>query len=49
MLFPGRGLGPGIVTQTTRQELGAAGERLARRHLEKGLPVRGGKLAPPVR
>ena len=34
MLFPGRGLEPGLVTQTTRQVLGAAGERLARRHLE---------------
>jgi putative endonuclease len=35
MLFPGGGLGPGRVTQTTRQVLGAAGERLARRHLEQ--------------
>jgi putative endonuclease len=35
MLFPGRGLGPGRVTQTTRQVLGTAGEQLARRHLEQ--------------
>jgi putative endonuclease len=35
MLFPGRGLEPGLVTQTTRQVLGAAGELLARRHLEQ--------------
>ena len=35
VLFPGRGLGPGLVTQTARQELGATGERLARRHLEQ--------------
>jgi len=35
MLFPGRGLGPELVTQSTRQVLGAAGERLARRHLEQ--------------
>ena len=35
MLFPGRGLEPEVVTQTARQELGAAGEQLARRHLEK--------------
>ena len=35
MLFPGCGLGPGRVTQTTRQVLGAAGEQLARRHLEQ--------------
>jgi putative endonuclease len=35
VLFPGRGLGPGLVTQTTRQVLGAAGEQLARRHLEQ--------------
>ncbi len=35
MLFPGRGLGPGLVTQTSRQVLGAAGEQFARRHLEQ--------------
>jgi putative endonuclease len=35
MLFPGCGLGPGRVTRTTRQVLGAAGEQLARRHLEQ--------------
>ena len=35
MLFPGCGLGPGRVTQTTRQVLGTAGEQLARRHLEQ--------------
>ena len=35
MLFSGRGLGPGLVTQTARQVLGADGERLARRHLEQ--------------
>ena len=35
MLFPGCGLGSGLVTPTTRQELGAAGELLARRHLER--------------
>ena len=35
MLFAGCGLGLGRVTQTTRQVLGAAGEQLARRHLEQ--------------
>ena len=35
MLFSGRELGPTFVTQTARQELGAIGERLARRHLER--------------
>ena len=35
MLFPGCQLGPGLVTQTSRQVLGAAGEQLARRHLEQ--------------
>jgi putative endonuclease len=35
MLFPGCGLGSGRVTQTTRQMLGAAGEQVARRHLEQ--------------
>ena len=35
MLFPGCGLGPRRVTQTSRQVLGAAGEQLARRHLEQ--------------
>jgi putative endonuclease len=35
MLFAGCGLGPGRVTQTTRQVLGAAGEQFARRHLEQ--------------
>jgi putative endonuclease len=35
MLLPRRGMGPGFVTQTARQELGAAGELLARRHLEQ--------------
>jgi putative endonuclease len=35
MLFPGCGLGPVRVTQTTRQVLGTAGEQLARRHLEQ--------------
>ena len=35
MLFPGSELGPGRVTQTARQVLGAAGEQLARRHLEQ--------------
>lgn len=35
MLFAGRGLEPGVVTQTARQVLGAAGELLARRHLEQ--------------
>ena len=35
MFFPSRGLGSGLVTQTARQVLGAAGEQLARRHLEQ--------------
>jgi putative endonuclease len=35
MLFSGCGLGFRRVTQTTRQALGAAGEQLARRHLEQ--------------
>jgi putative endonuclease len=35
MLLPGCQLGPGLVTQTSRQVLGAAGEQLARRHLEQ--------------
>ena len=35
MLFPGRVLGLRLVTQTARQVLGAAGEQLARRHLEQ--------------
>jgi putative endonuclease len=35
MLFSGCGLGSGGVTQTARQVLGAAGEQLARRHLEQ--------------
>jgi putative endonuclease len=35
MFFAGCGLGSGRVTQTARQVLGAAGEQLARRHLEK--------------
>jgi putative endonuclease len=35
MLFAGCELGPGRVTQTTRQVLGAAGEQFARRHLEQ--------------
>ncbi len=35
MLFPSRGVGSGLVTQTSRQVLGAAGVQLARRHLEQ--------------
>jgi putative endonuclease len=35
MFFPSRGLGSGLVTRTARQVLGAAGEQLARRHLEQ--------------
>jgi putative endonuclease len=35
VLFPGCGLESGLVTQTARQDLGAAGELLARRHLER--------------
>jgi putative endonuclease len=35
MLFPGCKLGPRGVTQTSRQVLGAAGEQLARRLLER--------------
>jgi putative endonuclease len=35
MLFPGCGLGSRRVTRTPRQVLGAAGEQLARRHLER--------------
>jgi len=34
VLFSGRGLELELMTQTARQELGAAGELLARRHLE---------------
>ena len=35
MLFPSRRMGSGLVTRTARQVLGAAGEQLARRHLEQ--------------
>ena len=35
VFFPGRAVGPQPVTQTARQGLGAAGERLARRYLEQ--------------
>ena len=35
MLFPSRGMGSRLVTRTARQVLGAAGEQLARRHLEQ--------------